>query len=199
MDLSFNYLEQIEPLSNLVQLEVLNLDGNAISGTKQLKHFGSFDSLIQLSIKNNPVEQLAMSSEDMKPLIPLATSWLHSDEEKSSVTIRLYMIHLLPRLQIFNNSGVSIKEKYRAKRTYAPSSKDLEEYSRNTERVKMLKQYARIRAFDSALSSRFRPVVLAGLAGVGKRTLTKQLLQEYPHVFGQCISHTTRAPRPGGK
>lgn len=29
------------------------------------------------------------------------------------------------------------------------------------------------------------------------RTLTSRLLQEFPHVYGLSMSHTTRKPRPG--
>ncbi|KAM6962646.1 uncharacterized protein FYW47_008325 [Aplochiton taeniatus] len=42
-----------------------------------------------------------------------------------------------------------------------------------------------------------RPVVLSGPSGAGKSTLMKKLLKDYPGVFGFCVSHTTRKPRPG--
>ena len=29
------------------------------------------------------------------------------------------------------------------------------------------------------------------------RTLTRRLLEELPHIYGLCVSHTTRKPRPG--
>ena len=41
------------------------------------------------------------------------------------------------------------------------------------------------------------PVVIAGPSGVGKGTLLKRLLDEYPERFGFSVSHTTRNPRPG--
>jgi guanylate kinase len=43
----------------------------------------------------------------------------------------------------------------------------------------------------------FKPIAICGPAGVGKRTLTRMLIREYPQVFRRCVSHTTRKPRPG--
>ncbi|KAJ3374295.1 Guanylate kinase 2 [Allomyces arbusculus] len=45
--------------------------------------------------------------------------------------------------------------------------------------------------------SPFPPLVMVGPAGVGKRTLTARLVRNHPHIFGVCVSHTTRKPRPG--
>lgn len=42
-----------------------------------------------------------------------------------------------------------------------------------------------------------RPLVLCGPSGVGKSTLVKRLLQEFPDVFGFSVSHTSRNPRAG--
>lgn len=42
-----------------------------------------------------------------------------------------------------------------------------------------------------------RPIIIAGPSGVGKGTLIKQLMTEYPTKFGFSVSHTTRAPRVG--
>jgi guanylate kinase len=41
------------------------------------------------------------------------------------------------------------------------------------------------------------PVVICGPSGVGKGTLVKMIMDKYPKNFGFCVSHTTRAPRPG--
>jgi guanylate kinase len=42
-----------------------------------------------------------------------------------------------------------------------------------------------------------RPLIMSGPSGVGKSTLLKRLLEEYPDKFGFSVSHTTRSPRPG--
>jgi guanylate kinase len=42
-----------------------------------------------------------------------------------------------------------------------------------------------------------RPLVLSGPSGVGKGTLIEMLRKAYPGTFSFCVSHTTRAPRPG--
>ncbi|KAK8791669.1 hypothetical protein WA538_002875 [Blastocystis sp. DL] len=39
------------------------------------------------------------------------------------------------------------------------------------------------------------PLVLCGPSGVGKSTLIKMLMTEFPNSFGFSVSHTTRAPR----
>jgi len=40
-------------------------------------------------------------------------------------------------------------------------------------------------------------IVIVGPSGVGKTTLIKQLMNEFPGRFGFSVSHTTRQPRPG--
>ena len=38
-------------------------------------------------------------------------------------------------------------------------------------------------------------LVVCGPSGVGKSTLIKMLMEEFPDKFGFSVSHTTRAPR----
>jgi len=42
-----------------------------------------------------------------------------------------------------------------------------------------------------------RPLVICGPSGVGKSTILKKLLEEFPSAFGFSVSHTTRKPREG--
>ena len=37
--------------------------------------------------------------------------------------------------------------------------------------------------------------IVCGPSGVGKSTLIKMLMTEFPNSFGFSVSHTTRAPR----
>ena len=39
--------------------------------------------------------------------------------------------------------------------------------------------------------------MITGPSGVGKSTLIKKLMAEFPGQFGFSVSHTTRDPRPG--
>ncbi|OAF66531.1 hypothetical protein A3Q56_05738 [Intoshia linei] len=47
------------------------------------------------------------------------------------------------------------------------------------------------------IPNKLRPVVIAGPSGVGKSTLIKKLIQNYPNEFGFSVSHTTRNIRKG--
>jgi guanylate kinase len=42
-----------------------------------------------------------------------------------------------------------------------------------------------------------RPLVICGPSGVGKSSLIKKLVADYPEDFGFSVSHTTRGPRKG--
>jgi len=42
-----------------------------------------------------------------------------------------------------------------------------------------------------------RPIVLSGPSGVGKSTVLKRLMNDFPNSFGFSVSHTSRAPREG--
>jgi guanylate kinase len=42
-----------------------------------------------------------------------------------------------------------------------------------------------------------KPIIICGCSGVGKGTLIKRLMDEYPTKFAFSVSHTTRAPRNG--
>lgn len=45
--------------------------------------------------------------------------------------------------------------------------------------------------------SRLDIFLVSGPSGCGKGTLIGKLMQEFPEVFGFCVSHTSRAPRAG--
>ncbi|XP_060519231.1 uncharacterized protein LOC132697687 isoform X2 [Cylas formicarius] len=42
-----------------------------------------------------------------------------------------------------------------------------------------------------------RPLIICGPSGVGKSTLVKKLMEDFPDKFGFTVSHTTRSPRVG--
>merc|ERR1711879_873057 len=41
------------------------------------------------------------------------------------------------------------------------------------------------------------PIIVAGPSGVGKSTLLRRVIKEFPDRFGFSVSHTTREARPG--
>ncbi|XP_050517086.1 guanylate kinase isoform X2 [Diabrotica virgifera virgifera] len=49
----------------------------------------------------------------------------------------------------------------------------------------------------SRMTTVIRPLLVCGPSGVGKSTLVKRILEEFPDRFGFSVSHTTRKPRPG--
>eukprot|EP00826_Nyctotherus_ovalis_P057652 TRINITY_DN7891_c0_g1_i1.p1 TRINITY_DN7891_c0_g1~~TRINITY_DN7891_c0_g1_i1.p1 ORF type:complete len:286 (-),score=90.69 TRINITY_DN7891_c0_g1_i1:114-971(-) len=53
--------------------------------------------------------------------------------------------------------------------------------------------------FDSfdLRASYFKPLVISGPSAVGKGTLIRMLLKEFPDAFELSVSYTTRDPRPG--
>merc|ERR1711990_1142515 len=42
-----------------------------------------------------------------------------------------------------------------------------------------------------------RPIVISGPSGVGKSTVLKRLMNDFPNSFGFSVSHTSRNPRDG--
>lgn len=44
-----------------------------------------------------------------------------------------------------------------------------------------------------------RPIVISGPSGVGKSTVLKRLMSDFPNSFGFSVSHTSRNPRDGEK
>mmetsp|Transcript_38907 Transcript_38907/g.49668 ORF Transcript_38907/g.49668 Transcript_38907/m.49668 type:complete len:274 (-) Transcript_38907:311-1132(-) len=54
-----------------------------------------------------------------------------------------------------------------------------------------------LRSHSNSVQMSHKPLVVAGPSGVGKGTLIKEVMSEYPTSFGFSTSHTTRNPRPG--
>ena len=44
-----------------------------------------------------------------------------------------------------------------------------------------------------------QPIVMSGPSGVGKSTILKKMMADFPDSFGFSISHTSRNPREGEK
>lgn len=65
------------------------------------------------------------------------------------------------------------------------------------DKPKNIFDFARTHFYAMDISRGPRPLVVCGPSGVGKGTLIKMLLDEFPNAFGFSVSHTTRGPRPG--
>lgn len=195
LNLSHNFVTGTS--ENLPQsLRVVKLDSNNIADIESVSSLTELPSLCELWLQKNPLEQNKML--DIQPEIPLQEAWCNGTSiSQHMYTLNLYLIHLMPKLVVLNGLPVTHKELFRANKTFTPSSKQRDEHRAYVDRIKVLHQYARIKAMDLSLATKYRPCVISGPAGVGKRTLTRRLLNKYPHTFGRCVSHTTRAPRPG--
>ncbi|KAJ3114620.1 hypothetical protein HDU96_001874 [Phlyctochytrium bullatum] len=110
---------------------------------------------------------------------------------------RLLLLYRLPRLTILDSLPVTCEEKVAALNRHSPPSFVTASLDHAKLIQRQIRQYAKIKAVDLVRAHRLRPLVMCGPNGVGKRTLTRRLLAEFPHIYGCAVSHTTREPRPG--
>ena len=196
--LSNNYINSLKGLEDHPYLTVVDLESNDITDIEEIQYLQSLPMLRYLTMRRNPIDNYTVPTRR-----PVA-----SREEAN----RNLIVFLLPCLTILNGFPVAPEEKVAAQNMYHPLPEVIASTDHAAEVQQNVKQYARIRANDLVLSTRygvtyrlqvissryrFRPIVLAGSSGVGKRTLTQRLLAEFPHIFGLSVSHTTRKPRPG--
>lgn len=163
-----NYLTSMHGLQGHPRLSTIDLDSNDVSTIEEIQWLEGLLMLRHLSLKKTPLEQ----------------HWLH-------------VIFLLPILATLNGIMVAAEDKVAACNQFDPTEEVVAALEHASLLKQTIRQYARIYANDIAFSARFRPIVLAGSAGSGKRTLTQRLMLHFPHIFGRCVSHTTRKPRPG--
>lgn len=187
LNLANNYITNLTLTGPHPHLRVLDLEGNDISSLEEVKDLRKFPLLANLSVKRNPIESqhhtVAIPPVDQFSTAPYIT--------------RLLLIHHIPQLLILDNMQITAEERVRAENAIEPPESIQQAHQHHLELHRQLRQYTRIKAIDLQFAKRFRPIVLAGPAGVGKRTLTQRLLREFPHLLGLCVSHTTRDPRPG--
>lgn len=187
--LANNYISSLEGLQDHRFLQTIDLEANDLTSVEEIQHLDQLTSLRNLNLRKNPIE--GQSHIAFPPQAPNA-----SDYTPLQLTQYL-IIYLLPCIAIYNGIPVPPEEKVRASNIYQPPMVVTDAILHTQDVMRKLRSYVRIQASDLALSKRFRPIVLAGPAGSGKRTLTQRLLSDFPHLFGLCVSHTTRKPRPG--
>lgn len=187
--LANNYISNLDGFENHPFLSTVDLEANDITSIEEIYHLDQLQMLRSLFLRKNPLD--GQTHITYPPQAPNASQY-------TPVQLTHYLIvFLLPSLAIFNGLPITPEEKVRASNIYQPPPDVTSSILHVQEISRKLRTYARIQASDLALSKRFRPIVLAGPTGSGKRTLTQRLLNEFPHLFGLCVSHTTRKPRPG--
>lgn len=200
LDLRQNRIKEIEGIDNCLDLEQLYLSNNFIISFKNLE---KLSSLMELDVENNEVgdheEFQYLSSLTYLRHLNIKKNPIENVNSKSvsSSSFRYLVIYLLPMLRILNGIPISSEEKVAAINANSPTSHIVSALSHNHDVISQIKQFIRIKANDLTLSTRLKPIVIAGNAGAGKRTLTQRLLKELPQYFGLCVSHTTRPPKQG--
>ncbi|KAL7747167.1 hypothetical protein RI367_007527 [Sorochytrium milnesiophthora] len=195
LDLRHNRIRVLENLDTLTQLEELYLGFNDIGSLAGLSP--NCVSLQRLDLESNYI----VSTKDITVLTPLR--WLHHLNLRGNPltmgenTHRLLLLYELPRLTILNELPVSPEEKVAAVNLYEPPEEVIAVSNHVRAMHKFIREYVTINSARlQEFASQFRPIVVCGPAGVGKRTLTRRLREEFPHLFATAVSHTTRPPRP---
>ncbi|KAL2916048.1 hypothetical protein HK105_204472 [Polyrhizophydium stewartii] len=190
--LSRNRLASVSELDGHPLLRLLDLEGNCLATMDSARVLATLPQLRDLSLRGNPLAGL-----------PQAT-WLPSNmvvpihaTAQFPPSYRLRTVFQLQKLAVLDSLPVSPEEKIAALNTYDPMHHVVVSVQHAHLQKKQAWAYARIKAEDLMRARRLRPIVLCGPNGAGKRTLTSRLLQEFPHIYGLTISHTTRRPRPG--
>ncbi|KAI8808800.1 hypothetical protein BJ742DRAFT_807665 [Cladochytrium replicatum] len=209
--ISYNLVESLSPLfgteknmeartpTNPYHIRVLDIANNNLSSTYDLTALSSSSEslplLTDLNLQSNPISSCPS-------LIPAPDAYTHLQYTPLSTTIeswyRYYVVYLLPRLRVLDGRPVSVEDKVAARHLYDPPGEVVAGVAHAVMVARRSKMYARIQGsvVGPKKAERLRPLVLCGPNGVGKRTLTAKLLREFPEVFGLCVSHTTRKPRP---
>ena len=188
---SNNQIVVLQPLHSHPALIYLELNSNQILDICNLDILASMETLRELLLSDNPIVSASNDFWKYKGYFPL-----HSNATFKP-SFRLYTLYKVPRLTILNELATQVEEKVAAVNTYNPDTY----VSVSTQHMNVVKlsskSNASIKAEDLMMKKRLTPVVICGPTGVGKRSLTAKLLEDYPHIYGKCVSHTTRPPREG--
>ncbi|KNE62620.1 hypothetical protein AMAG_07821 [Allomyces macrogynus ATCC 38327] len=175
---SHNELHGLTDLSTQhSRLSVLAVDHNLISREADILHLQPIPSLRALSLRGNPFH----------------------------LTHRAYrhrILFHLPHLERLDGLATGVQEKVAALNAFDPPMEVVAAVAHATALVceAIVPECSSLYYSERGLGgtpSPFPPLVMVGPAGVGKRTLTARLVRDHPHIFGVCVSHTTRKPRPG--
>ncbi|KAJ3354940.1 Adenylate kinase 2, mitochondrial [Entophlyctis luteolus] len=190
------------------QLRALELDDNAISDAEQIAHLREtrLAMLTRLHVAGNP---LAMPPPPVIPGVtplpagPAATiagsppELACAADHNVAANNRLATAFQLQSLTMLDGRPLTVEEKVAAVNAFNPSPSVIASLQHSCLLKRQARLYAKIKAEDLMRATYLRPIVLCGPSGAGKRTLTNRLLQDFPHLYGVSVSHTTRKPRMG--
>ncbi|KAJ3220200.1 hypothetical protein HDU67_005526 [Dinochytrium kinnereticum] len=174
-------------------LRILDLESNKLDSLEEVERIAGLPMLTELVIRGNPLQKLLQrgGEDDVG----------QDDGFNESIRIgsgyRLSILYRVPRLVILDSLPVTCEEKVSSQNRHNPPAMVVAAHEHAKRLQRHTRLYARIKAVDLIRAERLRPVVLCGPNGVGKRTLTRRLLAEFPHIYGVSVGHTTRRPRAG--
>ncbi|XP_062338774.1 leucine-rich repeat and guanylate kinase domain-containing protein [Osmerus eperlanus] len=169
VDLSFNKIQSLSGLQDLILLGSVNLERNLISDIKEASHLHSLYLLRELNLLKNPVQD--------------------------QPDCRLALIFLLQHLSGLDQQKVTAEEKVSSVNRYDPPLEVVAARDHMTHMVYQLMQPQVL--YDSTLPSLDSPypmLVLTGPQACGKRELAHKLCLDFTDFFSYGACHTTRDP-----
>ncbi|KAJ3387098.1 guanylate kinase [Lobulomyces angularis] len=183
LHLENNYLTESEELSVLTVLTYLRdvkLEGNPF--TFEGTDYGEYGTTRRISV--NTISDLETQN-----------SVCQTFDAKPEERYKLHLFFLIPNLKILDGFEITAEEKVAALNRYNPPVEVIGSIRHACLMQREVKYLAKIKEKD--IKSHKKPIIICGPNGVGKRTLRNKLMAEFPQVYGNAISHTTRKPRHG--
>eukprot|EP01135_Chromosphaera_perkinsii_P012267 Nk52_evm4s2630 gene=Nk52_evmTU4s2630 len=169
LDLSKNRISSLKGLQGHDYLQKINLEGNKVIDITQVRYVKNLRLLRDLNLSKNDVQSL----EDY----------------------RSTLLFKLPRLTMLDRQEATAEQKVAAVNQFNPPPEIIASKFHSQQVMNDVRQQAKVRVSTPASEELdFRPIVFVGPVGVGKRTLRKKLLGDYPDIYGMVISHTSRPP-----
>ncbi|KAJ3331498.1 hypothetical protein HDU91_003324, partial [Kappamyces sp. JEL0680] len=186
-----NQIRTLDPLCRHPRISALSLKNNSIDDIQEIATLDTLPLLRYLALDQNPLQANSKAVWD-----PVKSFPLHSNAAFVP-SFRLYIVNAISKLSILDGVPISPEERVAAINHYSPPTEVSLSIQHVNHQKLQARNYATIRAVDLLRAKRLSPIVLFGPSGVGKRTLTRRLLEEFPHIYGLAVSHTTRPPRDG--
>eukprot|EP00842_Homolaphlyctis_polyrhiza_P002418 jgi/Hompol1/3177/HPOL_006385-RA len=173
-------------------LRLIDIHANELTSLAEVQMLGTLVQLRELNLALNP-----LACTPVETWLPKNIAAPIHAAAQYPPSYRLKVVFLLQQLTVLDGFPVTPEEKVAACNVYDPLPHVVVSVQHAHLQKRQAWVYARVKAEDLMRARRLRPVVLCGPNGAGKRTLTSRLLQEFPHIYGLTVSHTTRSPRSG--